>query len=284
MVRYVRFTHLTVLVTTVMLCWAPLSFPQSRPSVDVMESVRGQGCYRYGDNETPAQAKRTAIAVAQEQAVRSSDVFVQTASSLSDARLEEDLVQTASATILTNVRVEKEKREGQEICVTITASISPASMKQLINQRVNAKEIADEAESAFATQSPPFGLHVWTNRADGRFVEGEQLIIYLESERPAYVKIDYFQADGSVVHLVPNLYRGQSFIESGHRYAFGDETGPETFIIQGPFGAESIKVIASPRPFRSSTTPSGLLSDSRAYLRGLRKGSSLLGTPEEGDG
>jgi hypothetical protein len=45
------------------------------------------------------------------------------------------------------------------------------------------------------------------------------LVIYVQSDRDAYLKLDYFQADGTVVHLVPNVYRGQAFIKGGKKYA-----------------------------------------------------------------
>ena len=35
-----------------------------------LETVRGSGCYKFGDEETPAKARRGAMAIAQEEAVR----------------------------------------------------------------------------------------------------------------------------------------------------------------------------------------------------------------------
>lgn len=251
---------------------APLGLSQSDSAVDVLEPVQGSACYSYGDNETPAQAKRAARSLALEQAARSHRVFVKSESKVRNFQLVDDVVTTAVAEELRHIKVEKMEKKGQEVCVTITARINPFNVERKIDQQVAAKEIAQEAQQSFVSDDPVFGVRVWTNQADGRYQEGDHLVVYVESERDAFIKIDYFQADGSVVHLVPNMYRGQSFIEGGRRYAFGDTTGPDSFIITGPFGAEMIKVIASPVPFSESTTAQGLVSESRNYLQGLRKG------------
>ena len=47
----------------------------------------GSACYTYGDSETPAQAKRAAISLAQEQAVRNHRVFVQSATKVKNFQL-----------------------------------------------------------------------------------------------------------------------------------------------------------------------------------------------------
>jgi hypothetical protein len=235
-----------------------------------METVRGQGCYRFGDEETPAKARRAAMAIAQEQAIRGHRVFVESTTRVKNFQLEEDLIQTASAAMLQDIHVESEDRKAQEICVTIAAKMSPVSVEDLIRQRIAAKEIAQTAQSTLVPEKPAFGLKVWTNKQTGSFLEGEKLIIYVRSERDAYLKLDYFQADGTVVHLVPNLYRGQAYIKGGQTYVFGDDTGPEQFIIKGPYGEETIKAIGSTKPFDTATEPTEASSESRAYLKGLR--------------
>lgn len=254
-------------------------------SAQRLDSVTGKGCYTYGDNETPINARKAAIIIAQEDAVTHHHVFVQSESKLKNFHLEEDLIQTASAAMLENVQVEKEEREAQKICVHITAKLSPVSVQELITQRVNAKEIAEEALVPVIPKNETFGFRVWTNKSNGRYVEGERLIVYVQSDRDAYLKLDYFQADGTVVHLVPNVYRGQAFIKAGQKYSFGDNSAPEHFEIGGPFGAEIIKGMLSVHPFDgvSGLRAEKPLSDSREYLqdmkRGLR-GVKLKGTEE----
>ncbi len=278
-----RYTLLSIVVLTCALVspgpqvWGdPLPIAGSRGS---QETVEGYACYSYGDNETPALAKRAAISLAQEQAVRNHRVFVQSATKVRNFQLEDDVVQTASAALLERVRVEKEEKRGQEICVTITASMSPLSMEEMIRQRVNAKEISQVAVSV-VPQASSSGAKVWANKSNGHYVEGDRLIIYVQSDRDAYLKLDYFQADGTVVHMVPNQFRGQGVVKAGHVYAFGDETSPEQFTIQGPFGAETINAIFSTRPFDTALNSASVVGDSREYLQvlGGSRGVKVEGT------
>ena len=252
----------------------PISLVQAEAGKN-LETVRGSGCYKFGDEETPAKARRGATAIAQEQAIRSHRVFVESSTRVKNFQLEEDLIQTASAAMLQDIKIENEERKAQEICITLSAKISPVSVGDMIHQRVSAKEIAQTAQTVLVPDQPSFGLKVWTNKTNGQFIENEKLVIYLQSDRDAYLKLDYFQADGTVVHLVPNIYRGQAFVKGGKKYAFGDESSPEEFIIKGPFGAETVKAIVGVRPFETALEPTETVSDSRAYLNGLQ--SALRG-------
>jgi hypothetical protein len=158
-----------------------------------LETVRGSGCYKFGDEETPAKAKRAATAIAQEQAIRSHRVFVESSTRVKNFQLEEDLIQTASAAMLQDIKIENEERTGQEVCITLSAKISPVSVEDMIRQRVNAKEIAQSAQTMLVPEQPSFGLKVWTNKTNGHFLEDEKLVIYVESDRDAYLKLDYFK-------------------------------------------------------------------------------------------
>jgi Domain of unknown function (DUF4384) len=235
-----------------------------------LETVRGAECYRFGDEETPAKARRAAVTLAQEQAIRSHGVFVKSSSLLKNFQMEEDIIQTASSAMLHDIKVEKEDRKPQEICITVSAKISPVSVEDMIKQRVGAKEIAQAATTTAVPSQPTFGLKVWTNKADGRFHQGEKLIVYVQSERDAYLKLDYFQADGTVAHLVPNMYRGQAFITGGKTYSFGDEASPEQYVINEPYGTETIKAITGVQPFEAAADEASPTGDSRNYLGRLR--------------
>lgn len=243
-----------------------------------LETVRGAGCYSYGDNETPAQAKRAAMTIAQEDAVRNHRVFVESTSTVRKLQLEDDLIHTVSAGMLEQIRVEKEEKKGQEICITVSAKLSPVSFEDLIRQRANAKEIAQVAQTPLMPQSQGYGLRVWVDNADGHYIEGDRLIVYVQSERDAYLKLDYFMADGCVVHLVPNVYRGQALIHGGQTYSFGGDADPEHILITHPFGTETIKAMLSAVPIEDSGHDAGRGCDeSRDYLQRLesdiRKGS-----------
>jgi hypothetical protein len=235
-----------------------------------LEPVRGHGCYTFGDDDTPAKAKKASLALAQEQAVTSYRVYVQASSTVKNFQVEEDVIQSASAAILQDLKVEKQEQKGREICTTITAKISPTKLDDLIRQMTKAKDLAQAAQAPLLSAGSAFGVRVWTNKADGRYVEGEPLIISVQSDRDGYLKLDYYQADGTVVHLVPNVYGGNAFITAGQTYTFGGPGGREVFTIQGPFGAETIKALISTQPFDAGFTATRNVDDSRQYLSSLK--------------
>jgi hypothetical protein len=242
-------------------------------AAETLEAVRGRGCYTYGDEDTPAKAKKAAMALARQQAVEGYRVYVQSVAVVKNFQLEDDLVQTASVGMLQDVQVEKQEKKDQEICITITAKISPVKMEELIQQKTKAKDIAQAAQAPVLSGGSGFGLKVRANKAAGEsYLEGEPLIISVESEKDAYLKLDYYQADGTVVHLVPNVYSGEAFIRAGKTYTFGDPGGPAPFRITGPFGAETIKAIASTKPFDQELMASRNTEESQGYLRGLQSG------------
>jgi hypothetical protein len=255
------------------LCFSPSLF--ATDSGQKLEMVRGSGCYRFGDDETPAKAKRAAMALAQEEAVRRHRVFVEASTRVKNFQLDEDVVRTASAAFLQDVVIEKEERQNQEICVTLTAKLSPISAEEMLRQKIAAKEISQRVETALIPSKQAFGLKIWTNKNENNFIEEDRLIIYVKSDRDAYLKLDYFQADGKVVHLVPNIYRGQAQIVGGTTYAFGDDSGPDQFIVKEPYGDEIIKAVVSSKPF-DIPDDAETVSESRAYLQGGLRGIKLV--------
>lgn len=253
-----------------------------------LDPVHGQGCYTFGDDQTPAQAKKAALALARQQAVEGYRVYVQSASTVKNFQLEDDLIQNVSAGMLQDVQVEKTEKKDQEICITIAARISPVKLEELIQQRAKAKDVAQTAQAPLLTAGSAFGLRLWTNKPDGSFVEGDPLIVSLQSDRDGYLKLDYFQADGTVVHLVPNVFGGEAFIRAGQTYTFGGPGGREAFTIQGPFGSETIKALVSSQPFDRSLAAANPVEESRGYLnnlqvatRGIKVGAGAAAAPPQ---
>lgn len=109
-------------------------------------------------------------------------------------------------------------------------------------------QILEAATSVTATSgNSAFGLKVWLDKPGGEpYAEGEPVIVFVQSERDGYVTLEYYQADGTVVHLIPNRFReGPVRIKAGETLAFGKQDGSERFIVQPPYGAETIKAIVS---------------------------------------
>jgi hypothetical protein len=240
-----------------------------------METVEGKGCYRYGDDEPPSLAWKKAKAFAQQQAVSNFRVWVESSSKVKNFELKEDLIQTLSGGNLYNIQIQNETRENQEICIIIQAELDPQEIDQKIAQRLEQNDIRDILSSDSLTPEPAFGLRIWLDKPDGQYLEGDSLVIKVQSEQDVYLKLDYFQADCTVVHLVPNIYRQQAFIQKGQTYEFGGEHSPERFEISEPFGDETIIAVASQNPFLDSLLPKETTSNCKKYVQTLQDSLKL---------
>ena len=230
--------------------------------------VEGQYCYQYGDDESVNMAKKKVLALAREVAVSNFKVWVEVNTSVKDFELEKDWVETIAVGMLQG-ETRQVVKKGQEICTTVRAQIDPQEVDALIAQRK--KQSTIKAQIMSQQPNSAFGLKVWLDKPDGRYLEGDYLVIKVQSEHDAYLKLDYFQADCQVIHLVPNLFRHQAFIKKDIIYTFGDKNSPERFRIQGPFGDEVIKAIASKTPFPASQISPETVSHCEPYVETLER-------------
>ncbi len=113
-----------------------------------------------------------------------------------------------------------------------------------------------------------FGLKVWSDKAPGAaYVEGEKLVLYVISEAQAFLRIDYYQADGKIVHLLPNPLMSNQ-VQAGQRFTLGDDGNAFQFKVAPPFGAEMLTVVASQQSMDiNAKTATGELND--AYINHL---------------
>ena len=241
--------------------------PTKTASVDGSQ-VQGSACYRLGDDESLLSAQKKALALAREAALKKIKAFTESADKLGARGMEPEVVAAASRVGLSNERITKQEVKASQVCVWMTATPNSREVADLIKQRLNAKDLARKVQDPVAPQAAAhFGLKVSTNKKEGDpFVEGERLIIYVESEKDSYLKLDYYTAEGKVVHLVPNVFANEARIQGGQKYSFGDEGAAAEFKISAPFGEETIKALASTVPFDSTLTEADQVSEATVYL------------------
>ena len=230
--------------------------------------VQGSACYRLSEDESLLSAQKKALALAREAALKKIKTFAESADKLGGRGLEPEVVAAASRVGLGNERITKQEVKSNQVCVWMTATSNSKEVADLIKQRLNAKELAKKVQDQSAAPTAAhFGLKVWTNKKEGDpFVEGERLIIYVESEKDAHLKLDYYTAEGKVVHLVPNVFANEARIQGGQKYSFGDEGAAAEFKISSPFGEETIKALASTIPFDAALTEADQVTEATVYL------------------
>ncbi|MBW1865624.1 MAG: DUF4384 domain-containing protein, partial [Deltaproteobacteria bacterium] len=112
-----------------------------------------------------------------------------------------------------------------------------------------------------------FHLGVWPDKGmDAVYMDGDKLVVYIISEKNAYLHVDYYQVDGQVVHLLP-IPDQINFVEGGKPLSI-DDYGYD-FFVEHPFGEELLMVIATRK--RLEIPIEDMKEDAAPYLVRLAK-------------
>ncbi|GJL62421.1 MAG: hypothetical protein NPIRA04_10750 [Nitrospirales bacterium] len=207
------------------------------------------------------------------EGIRSNSEYWKLTENISDLRLEEDFLNGVVDTVLQNPLLHKPDKDGDFICVKASAEINVEALKAYVQRRISARDLVEEEKNSPLVAKSDFKLRISTNKPDNHFTDGEPLIVKIKSDRDAYLKMDYFMANGSVAHLIPAVYKNKIFIKQGQEVTIGAEDSEFAIEVGEPFGTEMIEVCASTQPYegRKSTE---LFDDGRTYanleLRGIR--------------
>jgi serine/threonine protein kinase len=137
------------------------------------------------------------------------------------------------------------------------------------NVDVHVQEVDADKCGVLAAVAPNYSVNrtasLQTKDRVTQLTEGQPLVVDIKS--PPYetwINIDYFQLDGSVVHLLPNARAKDNQAPPDYTASIG-QSGD--WIVGKPFGAEMIVLLATPAPLFDTPRPD---SESRGdYLRAL---------------
>lgn len=95
-----------------------------------------------------------------------------------------------------------------------------------------------------------FMLSLSTDRGVGAvYRDGENLVLYLTSNKDAYLKIYHVDVNGVAQLIWPNRFGGSGEIKAGQAMTFPDSNDKFRYALGRPYGTEYIKAIASTKPF-----------------------------------
>lgn len=93
-------------------------------------------------------------------------------------------------------------------------------------------------------------IEVTTHLGDKQvFRQGDVISFLISLDRDAYVLVIYEDAENNLVQLIPNRYRKSNHYEKGLFIAVPDREEPFEFVVNAPFGKETIWVFASDQAF-----------------------------------
>lgn len=103
------------------------------------------------------------------------------------------------------------------------------------------------------------------------FNGGQDLVFDVAApDFPAHLQVDYFTADGDVIHLLPNPLEVSGRVDAGAVRRLGERgAGGRFWSIGPPYGHELIVVIASPTPLFAAPRPEA--EPASSYLPALKQ-------------
>jgi hypothetical protein len=110
-------------------------------------------------------------------------------------------------------------------------------------------------------------LNAASGKGGNRLVEGDTLMVDVTTPNfESYVSVDYFELDGSVVHLLPNLRARENLAPARYTATVGSLGN---WVIGKPFGNEMLVMIATPVPPFDNLRPES--EPGADYLRALER-------------
>lgn len=92
-----------------------------------------------------------------------------------------------------------------------------------------------------------YGLKVsaWVNNGNNTYNPGENIEVFVKTNRDAYITMINVGSSGSVNQIYPNAHQRSNFVKAHTTVKIPSDTAPFLFQASGPRGADLIKVIAS---------------------------------------
>jgi len=107
---------------------------------------------------------------------------------------------------------------------------------------------------------------LWTAKINNRYYRsGEHIIIYFVANKDAYLSLDYYQADGNVVHLIPNIFEDKQRIKGGQIYVVGGNKSKLKLIVEHPYGEETITALVSVAPLTKELVSLEIIESADSY-------------------
>jgi type II secretory pathway predicted ATPase ExeA len=132
--------------------------------------------------------------------------------------------------------------------LTASPLVAPPQMVQHEPPTPSPDDAFAQVESILQAAFPAggdFELQVRAHKASGVSYEaGESLGVNLQASTDVYLRIDYYQADGQVIRLLPSPL-GLNQVKGGMPFIFGTPESGLPLVIAPPFGEEMLIVIAS---------------------------------------
>ncbi len=103
-------------------------------------------------------------------------------------------------------------------------------------------------QSQPATQVNPLRVTAWVDHQDNTYAFGEQVQLFVQTNKDAYVTVLNVDPTGATTVLFPNQFQSNNRVPANTVVQIPDRASGTAITVSGPVGAELIKVVASTEP------------------------------------
>lgn len=213
------------------------------------------GSYVRGEDDSDRRAERMAKAKAMEQAAERVGVYVRSDTFVKNEMLAASVVRTSTGEV-------KMRVVSQTPCAYDDPK-EPRRMRcrlQIEAFYAVAPKVSGPREDPFLAPSGPLTVRLSSDKRV--YTKGEEIILSVRSNKPAYVRIVTVNPAGEVIQLFPNEYRPDSRIGGGDKTHSIPDPRLDRFrleVTHPPFGRERFILYASTAPLPNiKLSPLGL--------------------------
>ena len=139
--------------------------------------------------------------------------------------------------------------------VVSAAALGVGAAAQEAAERPLSRSLTVEQAAIYDVQPPARpaggdGLEVlaWVDRPDYTYASGEDVQVFVETSKDAYVTVLNVDPAGATTVLFPNRYQSDNFVTAGRTLQVPGRDAGFRIVVSGGVGAELLKVVASSEP------------------------------------
>ncbi len=206
-------------------------------SQSTITEADGYSCMGY--DKSKKQTEEEAFTNAKRKAVEYASTYIKSETHVKDFQLEKDLIEAyANATVKIIQELErgwyKDVSSGDCFRIKVKAEVVPDD--QIMSRISKEKGVTDDP-------SAPLHINLWTDKKEYR--QSEKIKVYIKGNKPFYARVAYKDAKGSLIQLLPNPYRMNTYFNGGVIYEIPSGEDQFELEVTPPFGNESIVVYGS---------------------------------------
>lgn len=201
--------------------------------------TEAEGASCMGEDKTKKQTMDSAMADAKRRAIEYVLTYVKSETKINNFQMEKDLIEAygnASVRIIEEKEKKWYKDESMGDCFRMKIKAEVIPDEKAMERLSKSNEVRDDP-------SAPLSVQVWTDKKE--YKQREKIRIYIKGNKPFYARVIYKDADGKMIQLFPNPYRGDSYFNGGTIYEIPSGEDRFELEVSPPFGSENIIVYAS---------------------------------------